>query len=63
MCSYIIEDGVVYLTFTDKNYPKRLAFGFLMDVQNEFVNELRKEHGDQCVATMSTAKWGKSGPW
>ena len=40
---------MVYLTLTDKSYPKKLAFAYLMDVQKEFVNELRKDFGEQCV--------------
>jgi vesicle transport protein SEC22 len=43
----MIEDGICYLTLTDKSYPKRLAFLFLEDVAKEFVEELKREHGDR----------------
>ena len=35
-CSYIIENGVCYLTLTEKMFPSRLAFGFLEDIAKEF---------------------------
>ena len=34
--SYIIENGVCYLTLTEKMFPSRLAFGFLEDISKEF---------------------------
>ena len=45
----MIEDGICYLTLTDKSYPKRLAFLFLEDVAKEFVEELTREHGDKLI--------------
>ena len=45
--SYMIEDGICYLTLTDKTYPKRLAFLFLEDISREFVLDLKSEHGDR----------------
>lgn len=38
---YMIENGVVYLTLTDRGYPRRLAFQYLSEVQSEF----QKAHG------------------
>lgn len=43
----MIEDGICYLTLTDKTYPKRLAFLFLEDISREFVLDLKAEHGDR----------------
>ncbi len=43
----MIEEGICYLTLTDKTYPKRLAFLFLEDIAREFVDELKAEHGDR----------------
>ena len=40
---YLVERGVVFLTVCDKQYPKRLAFGFLEELQREF----DKQFGDQ----------------
>jgi hypothetical protein len=48
--SYIMEDGIVYLVLAEKTYPKKLAFSYLADVHSHFVEELRKEAGEACVA-------------
>lgn len=45
--SYLIENGIVYLTLTDKSYPKRLAFLFLEDISREFVNDLKAQYEDK----------------
>ena len=49
-----MEDGIVYLALTDKAYPKRLAFGYLIDVQREFASELRRDHGEQWPTHINT---------
>ena len=33
---YIIVNDVCYLVLTEKNFPKRVAFQYLEDLQNEF---------------------------
>lgn len=33
---YMIEAGVVYLTLSDRGYPRRLAFQYLSEIQQEF---------------------------
>ena len=33
---YVIEGGVCYLTLADKAYPKKLAYQYLEDLQQEF---------------------------
>jgi vesicle transport protein SEC22 len=52
----MIDNGICYLTLTDKIYPKRLVFLFLEEVAKEFVDSLRTEHGDEnwrhCVETV-----------
>lgn len=48
--SYLIENGICYLTLTDKSYPKRLAFLFLEDICKEFENDLKEEHGDELAS-------------
>jgi len=37
---YVIEHDVCYLTLCDKGYPKRLAFLYLDEIHNEFVEFL-----------------------
>ncbi|XRB03668.1 vesicle transport protein SEC22 [Pycnococcus provasolii] len=39
----LIECGVVYMTICNKAYPKKLAFGFLEELQKEF----NRQFGDQ----------------
>lgn len=51
---YMIEDGICYLTLTDKTYPKRLAFLFLEDISREFVEDLKAEHGDKWLNIVET---------
>jgi len=34
--SYLIDQSIVYLTITDKSYPRKLAFTYLTDVATEF---------------------------
>lgn len=45
--SYVIENGICYLTLTDKSYNKRLAFLFLEEVSRDFVSYLQAEHGEE----------------
>jgi vesicle transport protein SEC22 len=51
--SYLISDGVCYLTLTDKSYPKRLAFLFLEEISRDFVADLQEEYGDEFVIFLS----------
>ena len=37
--SYIIENGVCFLTLTDKTFSKRAAFSFLEELSSEFHRE------------------------
>lgn len=37
--SYLIESQVCYLVLCEKSFSKRLAFSFLEDLQNEFINQ------------------------
>lgn len=45
--SYLISDGICYLTLTDKSYPKRLAFLFLEEISRDFVGDLQEEYGEE----------------
>lgn len=42
----MIEQGICYLTLAEKGYPKRLAFLYLEEIHQEFVGELRQDHGE-----------------
>lgn len=42
----MIENGICYLTLADKGYPKRLAFLYLEEVHQEFVDDLRRDYGE-----------------
>ena len=42
----MIDNGICYLTLTDKTYPKRLVFLFLEEIAKEFIDSLKEEHGD-----------------
>lgn len=44
--SYMIEQGICYLTLADKGYPKRLAFLYLEEIHQEFVEELKHDYGE-----------------
>eukprot|EP00916_Digyalum_oweni_P021976 GHVL01036421.1.p1 GENE.GHVL01036421.1~~GHVL01036421.1.p1 ORF type:complete len:232 (-),score=31.22 GHVL01036421.1:227-922(-) len=43
---YRIDNGVAYLTICHKNYPKKLAFAFLEELQQLFEEELKREFGN-----------------
>ena len=51
---YIIENNICYLVLTDKSYPKRLAFLFLEEIHESFIEELRDEHGEEWQNTVET---------
>lgn len=44
---YMIDNGICYLTLTDKAYPKRLVFLFLEDLAKDFTDSLKEEHGEE----------------
>lgn len=41
--SYLIEFGVCYLCLCDRSYPRKLAFAYLEELQQEF----QEKYGDQ----------------
>eukprot|EP00596_Hydrurales_sp_CCMP1899_P005994 CAMPEP_0119042626 /NCGR_PEP_ID=MMETSP1177-20130426/16035_1 /TAXON_ID=2985 /ORGANISM="Ochromonas sp, Strain CCMP1899" /LENGTH=208 /DNA_ID=CAMNT_0007009555 /DNA_START=80 /DNA_END=703 /DNA_ORIENTATION=+ len=51
---YMIDNGICYLTLTDKSYPKRLAFLFLEEISKEFEADLKAEHGDEWLRVVET---------
>lgn len=46
-CSYLLQDGVCYLTLSDRSFPKRLAFLYLEEIHAGFVDELTRDNGDR----------------
>eukprot|EP01039_Chlorochromonas_danica_P006793 gene6793-7505_t len=51
---YMIDNGICYLTLTEKSYPKRLAFLFLEEICRDFEADLRAEHGDDWLRVVET---------
>eukprot|EP00461_Guttulinopsis_vulgaris_P001453 UN01453 len=39
MFYYQITQGVIYITLTDRSYPKKLAFDYLQELANQFQDE------------------------
>lgn len=50
----MIDNGICYLTLTEKSYPKRLAFLFLEEICRDFEADLRAEHGDNWLRIVET---------
>jgi vesicle transport protein SEC22 len=50
----MINNGICYLTLTDKGYPKRLAFLFLEEICRDFEADLQQEHGDDWLRVVET---------
>eukprot|EP00599_Poterioochromonas_sp_BG-1_P003808 CAMPEP_0173153314 /NCGR_PEP_ID=MMETSP1105-20130129/12783_1 /TAXON_ID=2985 /ORGANISM="Ochromonas sp., Strain BG-1" /LENGTH=173 /DNA_ID=CAMNT_0014069219 /DNA_START=264 /DNA_END=785 /DNA_ORIENTATION=- len=51
---YLIDNGICYLTLTEKSYPKRLAFLFLEEISREFEADLKSEYGEDWLRTVET---------
>ncbi|OQR82114.1 vesicle-trafficking protein SEC22b [Thraustotheca clavata] len=51
---YLIDEGNCYLTLSDKNYPKRLAFLYLEEIHRGFVDELYRDHGENWRVVVTT---------
>ena len=45
--SYIIDEGICFMSLCEKSYPKRLCFSFLDELRDVFFTELQKDYGDQ----------------
>mmetsp|Transcript_28578 Transcript_28578/g.44454 ORF Transcript_28578/g.44454 Transcript_28578/m.44454 type:complete len:224 (+) Transcript_28578:76-747(+) len=51
----LIRDGICYLTLTESSYPKRLAFLYLDEIGDGFVEELTNDYGDAWSMQVQTA--------
>jgi vesicle transport protein SEC22 len=54
LSSYLIDNGICYLTLTERTYPKRLAFLFLEEICKDFEADLKAEYGDEWLRTVET---------
>lgn len=45
MGSYLVKQGIVYLTLADTRYPQKLAFMFLSEISDSFKAELQNTYG------------------
>jgi len=52
---YLIKDNICYLTLTEQAYPKRLAFLYLEEVGDGFIEELTKDHKEEWRQRVETA--------
>jgi len=52
---FIQKEQICYLTLTPSAYPKRLAFLYLEEVSDAFVEELTRDHGGQWRQAVETA--------
>lgn len=43
---YLVRDTIAYLTLTERSYPKRLAFLYLEEIADAFLESLANDHGD-----------------
>ena len=44
---YLLRDTLCYLTLTEQSYPKRLAFLYLEEIADSFLESLANDHGDR----------------
>lgn len=52
---YLLRDGICYLTLTESSYPKRLAFLYLDEIADGFIQELSKDYGSDWSRRIETA--------
>ncbi len=43
--SYMIRNGVAFLTLAENKYPQKLAFLYLQDIADSFMDELKNTYG------------------
>jgi len=43
---YLVRDSLCYLALTERTYPKRLAFLYLEEIADAFLESLANDHGD-----------------
>lgn len=51
---YLIQSNICYLTLAESSYPKRLAFLYLEDIADSFVEYLSQTHGQNYAQVIET---------
>jgi vesicle transport protein SEC22 len=51
---YLLRDSLCYLTLTEQSYPKRLAFLYLEEIADAFLESLANDHGDRWREAIDT---------
>ncbi|KAL7508335.1 hypothetical protein ACHAXN_005414 [Cyclotella atomus] len=51
---YLLRDTLCYLTLTEQSYPKRLAFLYLEEIADAFLESLANDHGDRWREAVDT---------
>ncbi|KAL7461890.1 hypothetical protein ACHAXS_002297 [Conticribra weissflogii] len=51
---YLLRDSLCHLTLTEQSYPKRLAFLYLEEIADAFLEQLARDHGDQWRVVVDT---------
>ncbi|KAL7480579.1 hypothetical protein ACHAW6_007719 [Cyclotella cf. meneghiniana] len=51
---YLLRDSLCYLTLTEQSYPKRLAFLYLEEIADAFLESLANDHGDRWREAVNT---------
>ncbi|KAL3801348.1 hypothetical protein HJC23_006958 [Cyclotella cryptica] len=51
---YLLRDSLCYLTLTEQSYPKRLAFLYLEEIADAFLESLAHDHGDRWREAVNT---------
>ena len=62
LSSYLISDGVIYLTIAEKSYPRKLAFLYLDELAREFSQSYGSKV-DTARKPYAFVGFGESIPW
>lgn len=57
--SIFIQDGIAFLAICDRTYPKRLAFSFLDEIHNNFMQEYPLDQIEAVNRPYAFLKFGK----
>ncbi|KAK2973093.1 hypothetical protein RJ640_023023 [Escallonia rubra] len=57
--SYMVENGICFITLCDSSYPRKLAFHYLQDLQKEF-EKFERSLIDKITKPYSFVKFGNS---
>ena len=57
--SYIIQNGVCYMTICDRSYPRQLAFSYLEELAKEFFMSYGNDITKKTLRPYAFVKFGK----